>query len=495
MEALASAQRGEGRRGRADADATLRRVNAPGLRAVVLDHYFGQDIDALRDASEGSIEWRTVPYSRFRDAANRIFPERVQHGLEPYTSPELAGARARWVERLRREVARLYREWPFDVFVLPSDTFYYVRDLRPVCHQLGVPIFVAQKETTITDETFAQHAPELGAHAPFAADYMTVCSERHKSFWVHAGTDPDVIEVTGQPRFDLYAHGRTRPRWTDVGLPDAPRTVLFLSYQADAYLHAAEAGVDWRPLRDQTEAALWEAVAHGWRVVVKLHPQQPREDAGEIAAWAPGFGRDVVLADRDGDTRVLLLLADAVVGFQTTALLEALALPKPVAYAGWGELHDELSPRLIPFWTLAGLMKVATSTADLSSWLASAPPRPDTETVARRRPLAESYLGPFDGHASERTLAAIQRVASEWSGHREESEWRQRLDRLVLPSALGSLGRCAAEVPAWRALGLAGRVVGWKRVADGAGLRVNTAGERMARARDMVRDALVRRAA
>lgn len=480
---------------RAYTDATLRRVNARQLRAVVLDHYFGQDIDALREASEGSIEWRTVPYSRFRDAANRVFPEQVQHGLEPYTSPELADARARWVARLQREVARLYREWPFEVFVLPSDTFYYVRDLRPICHQLGVPVFVAQKETTITDETFAQHAPELGAHAPFAADYMTVCSERHKSFWVQAGTDPDVIEVTGQPRFDLYAHGRAQLRWADIGLADVPRTVLFLSYQADAYLHAEETGVDWRPLRDETEAALWEALAHGWRVVVKLHPQQPRDDARQIATSAPGFGRDVVLADPNADTRLLLLLADAVVGFQSTALLEALALPKPVAYAGWGELHDELSPRLIPFWTLDGLMKVATSTADLSAWLASSPPAPDSETVARRRPLAESYLGRFDGHASERTLAAIQRVAADWSGRKKESEWRQRLDRRVLPSALGSLGRCAAEVPAWRALGLAGRVVGWKRVADGAGVRGSRAGERMARARDTVRDALVRRAA
>ena len=112
---------------------------------------------------------RVVPYFRLRDAANRIFPARVQDGLAPYAEPGLADLRARYADRLRREVARLYREWPFDVFVLPSDTFYYVRDLPSICHSLGVPVFVAQKETTITDETFERHAPDLGAYAPFVS--------------------------------------------------------------------------------------------------------------------------------------------------------------------------------------------------------------------------------------------------------------------------------------------------------------------------------------
>ena len=55
-------------------------MDAPALRVVVLDHFLAQDIDVLREASGGSIQWRTVPYHRFRDATNRIFPERVEDG-------------------------------------------------------------------------------------------------------------------------------------------------------------------------------------------------------------------------------------------------------------------------------------------------------------------------------------------------------------------------------------------------------------------------------
>jgi hypothetical protein len=235
--------------GRVCGSDRLAGVAAAALRVVVLDHFYRQDIAALRETAGPSIEWRVVPYFRFRDGANRIFPASVRDGLAPYTAPDLADARARYAGWLRREVGRLYREWPFDVFVLPSDTFYYVRELPPICHALGVPVIVVQKETTITDATYEQHAPDVGAHAPFVADRMTVCSERHKSFWVRAGADPDLIEVTGQPRFDVFSQGRAHPSWREVGLEDAPRTVLFLSYQIDAYLHSQPAGVDWVSMR------------------------------------------------------------------------------------------------------------------------------------------------------------------------------------------------------------------------------------------------------
>jgi hypothetical protein len=471
--------------------STATRAGSRPPRVVVLDHYFGQDITALQEAAGRSLQWRVIPYFRLRDIANRIFPTSVRHGLAAYAAPEFAGLRERYADRLRKEVARLYREWPFDVFVLPSDTFYYVRDLPSICHELGVPVFVAQKETTITDETFEQHAPDLGAYAPFVSDYMTVCSERHKLFWVRAGADPDSIEVTGQPRFDVYARRSGRPEWSNVGLAEAPRTVLFLSYQIDAYLHGQPAAIDWSTLRGQTEAALYEAVDQGWRVVVKLHPQQPHdEESQRLRTSAPGFGRDVVVSQPDADTRLLLLLADAVVGFQSTALLEALALPKPAAYAGWGGLHDKLAPRLIPFWTLDGPIEIASSAQDLSNWLASSPPPPDAEAMVRRSALTESYLGPFDGLASERTLSAVIRLAGDWSSRKAESSWRQHLDRLVLPSAFGSLGRSVAELPMMHALGVAGRVVGWQRVVDGAEVRRTTARERVSRAREMVRDVL-----
>ena len=97
----------------------------------------------------------------------------------------------------------------------PTSSSTYVRAAPEACHRLGVPFFVAQKETTISPETMESHAERVRRYAPPIADRMTVCSERHRQFWLRSGADPAAVEVTGQPRFDFYAG--LGPERTDAG--------------------------------------------------------------------------------------------------------------------------------------------------------------------------------------------------------------------------------------------------------------------------------------
>jgi hypothetical protein len=393
------------------------------VRVLALDHFSKQDRDALIDAGGDAFAWRTVPYWRFRNRANEIVPPDVLEGLEPWARPELEPQRRAFATWCRRELGRLYLEWPFDVLLLPSDAFYYVRTLPEACHELGVPAFVAQKETTITDYSLAEHAPEVQAYAPFISDRMTVCSERHKQFWVAAGSDPALIEVTGQPRFDVYA--RTTDHASEQG-----RTVLFLSYEPDAYLHeAGDRAIGWRDLRDETERVLIDATADDWNVVVKLHPLQDR--AAEQAALETKAGRNplVTLAAAYADTRELILAADVVVGFQTTALYEAMAAGKPVAYTAWGALYERFAPVLIPFEDRGDLLQVVRSPDELRSWLRD-PPSVGPELREQRRAFIEEMLGPFDGRSSDRTLQVIAAEAQRWSARARTAPRRRMLDRM-----------------------------------------------------------------
>jgi hypothetical protein len=50
-------------------------------------------------------------------------------------------------------------------------------------------VVVVQKETTISPDTMEDHSLIVGEFAPFVSDYMTVCSERHREFWLRAGVD------------------------------------------------------------------------------------------------------------------------------------------------------------------------------------------------------------------------------------------------------------------------------------------------------------------
>lgn len=393
------------------------------VRVLALDHFSAQDRNALVAAGGDKFAWRTIPYWHFRNRANAVFPLDVLEGLAAWARPELETERRAYADWCRRELGRLYVEWPYDIVVLPSDAFYYVRAFPEICHELGVPVLVAQKETTITDYFMREHAPDVREHAPFVSDRMTVCSERHKRFWVEAGADPALIEVTGQPRFDVYARAAER---RGIG----ERAVLYLSYEPDAYLlDPADREQGWLDLRDETERVLVEAAGEGWNVLVKLHPLQDRA-AEEAALDAKTQGAaNVRLAPADADTRELIVEADAIVGFQTTALYEALAADKPVAYTAWGALYDRFRTDLIPFDERPDLLHVARSGDELAAWLRD-PQAPDGALRAARLAFVEEMLGPIDGLSSERTLAAIRAEVESWSGRARASERRRALDRL-----------------------------------------------------------------
>jgi hypothetical protein len=297
-------------------------------------------------------------------------------------------------ERLLHEQ---FMRFQFDVFVVPSDVFFYVRSAPAACHRLGVPFFVAQKETTIAEHTMVEHAARIAEFAPPAHDHMTVCSERHKEFWVRAGADPATITVTGQPRFDFYAQLPARP---------AGKTVLFFSYHVDAY-HPDELSSDepvWARLHAETVSALSDLAAEGWRVLVKPHPQQV----------PPSLPDGLELIDGGADTRELIADADVVVGFQTTALFEAMLARKPVVYTGWDPEAVRLEAAMIPFADWGTSITVARDPSELAAAVRG--PGIVTEEMMRsRREIVSGFLGPVDGHASERTLEEIRRVCGEFA--------------------------------------------------------------------------------
>ena len=397
------------------------------VRVLALDHYFDQDLRAL-EAHPG-LEVRRFPYRRLRTPAMRIMGQDVASGLQAYNQPGLLAARGRYAAWLAREVRRLYLEWAFDVMVLPSDTFFYVRHLPVAVHRLGLPVVVVQKETTVSQPTMDVFSREVGVEAPFVSDFMTVCSERQREFWIRAGTDSDRIEITGQPRFDVYASKSTTG-------PSPHRRVLFLTYALDAYEPGVGRGKGlrtWQPLRDATEDALLEVVRTGtFDVVIKCHPQQNRRAAGERFARLAGaeWGRSVILADANADTRKLIIGADVVVGFQTTALYEAVAAHRTVIYAAWGDAYEQHRGGLIPFHEAPpSCVRHATSPDVLIAML-----NDDlADSASDCGAWVENALGPVDGHATDRVADRLAAVSTAWTATKE----RQGLDRRRRRFAVG----------------------------------------------------------
>lgn len=409
-----------------------------GLRILAFDHFFSQDLDALQVRLGAADTLVRLPYQRLHRLARRTFPDDALTGLAAAYRGTSDAAWVRFTAMARRRTDWWIEAYRPDVFITPSDVFFYLRPVIERLRERGVPTVVVQKETTISPLVMDVHSRDVGATVPFMSDLMTVCSERQKEFWARSGADPERIVVTGQPRFDVYAapasgaSGRSRRR---------PR-LLYLSYDDAAYLPSDLGETyegSWQSLRRETEEAI-TAATDRWDVVVKHHPQQPAQPE-----W---LGDRVRRAPQDADTRALILDADAVVGFQTTALFEAAVGDRPILYAAWGDEYERSRSLLTAFEELGGMVTHCRSGAELRAVLESEAIDLARPTAAGRA-VAVEHLGPVDGKASERVLQVLAGHARRADGFPGSPAFggRERLRAVALGGA-AIAARVAAAVVA-----------------------------------------------
>lgn len=392
------------------------------MRVLIVDHFFQHDIEAMLQSGRDH-QIRVVEAERFRRLAARFLPHDVfAVGLgERFALPEHDAARARYEHAAEVELRQFYTSFPFDAVVVPSDVIVYLRALGPATHRLGLPLIVLQKETTISPYTMTEDARVIGQHLPFTGDLMLVCSEHHKQFWINTGADADKIKVTGQPRFDFYFH---RDRWSclrSLGIaPEQERPViLFFSYDLGAYSPEGPLASVWHQLRSETETILIDLARAGlYNVIIKPHPQQQAQSDNlrmlrGIAG--PAWDRSVFWAPAAADARQLIVNADTVVGFQTTALFEAMAAEKRVLYTFWTEPAARLKAALVPFDEMDGALEVARGSEHLRALLEKGQPRRDAATRERARREAEHQLGRLDGSAASRAWRQMEQFASDYA--------------------------------------------------------------------------------
>ena len=413
------------------------------MRILAVDHFFDQDLAALEVGLSSEDLLVCVSYHRFLRLASKVFPPDAFVGVRAAFDPSLEHSWVSYRSAVLSEVRTLAAAHRPDVLVVPSDSIFYLRPVIDEFRELGVPTFVLQKETTISPLIMEEHSLEVGTCVPFSGDEMSVCSARHRDFWLRAGADPARVHVTGQPRFDVYAQARSKRR--DGGKP----RLLYLSFDDVAYLPAdmgIESDLTWRDLRQQVETEI-ASVSDVWDVTVKIHPQQT--PAGDR------LGPNARHADRLADTRALILDADVVLAFQTTAIFEAAVAGRPVIYPAWGKVYDEERGALTPFDEYPGLVITARSPIELRDLLAKSSNELSL-MVGDAKVTAEVHLGPVDGHATERAIALLRELVGR-SSCPVATAAKFRGGRLLLGPA-GVAARFAAHIPGIRARPFARRL-------------------------------------
>lgn len=383
---------------------------------IIFNHFFAQDIEALKRAND-SFELMVIEAVPFRYVGIDLFPKGVD-SFSVFNDPALDDIKMRYKHICDRLIARIIHKYHPVAFVTPSDNFFYIRQIIRSFQDKHIPCIVSDKEGTICPAYFKHFARYIKETSPSISDYIFVWSPRQKLFWEHAGTPPEKIRVIGQPRSDFWKQPN---RWMKRNQLDIPglrqdsQVLLFFSYDPWSYTpeYMVKKGeMNWEQLRHQTDEVVYTFARQHPEidVIIKVHPQQSDIDSVRESINSQNLS-NLFLVTGVALSNQLIINADVVLGFQTTALIESMVTDKPIIYTYWGDAREKWSADLIPFHESPGV-HVAQSPEKLLEMLNVTFKESTISPAARaaRDEFVAEYLSIVDGRSAQRTFGEISRI-------------------------------------------------------------------------------------
>jgi len=265
-----------------------------------------------------------------------------------------------------------------DLVVVPNDHAYPYDRICRLLRRQQIPFLLVQEGIRF-DPPESTGSTELrqgtgGSHA------IAAWGRSSARYFVASGVSEDRIALTGCPRFDSIQSTDWKPSSaalaTDFDLGEV--NLLFLSNPIDdlGFCSSKEKLELFQGFVERLAPLFRDP---GWRLLVKLHPRESREDFQLVCDAFP-YARQILVLDRE-PLHPLLSLADAAVTFGSSAGLEALLFGLPLAVLevpGAGYLHD---------FVKSGAARKLPAEGKIAPVLAGMTSEPDS-----RSPLVESYL-------------------------------------------------------------------------------------------------------
>ena len=315
---------------------------------------------------------------------------------------------------------------PVDAVVTANFGYYAQREFG-AAKEAGTPLVVLHKENVKNPERVEQYWRAIyRTRGAFEGSKVLVYNDTEKELQAETGVAPhDQIVVTGMPRLDRI-HRWRRDHATEQahGVPQ----VLFFSFWRKEKLTDMErvtdarvridvsdgewANLSWTELCEGTHKAIVDLARRNpqARVVVKTKAQSRRvDDSLNLLRQFSGELPPNLSVVSGGDPFPLIVASSVVIGFNTTALLEALAAGKPVIVPQFGEADD---PRMRPLVIDVGDAVERAHSPEEIVERAGAHLKTTTPTSSALRPAAATALTHWVGNTTGMRAAACARQSA-----------------------------------------------------------------------------------
>jgi hypothetical protein len=389
-------------------------------RALVLnsgkDEFF-QDIEA--SFPEGSdFELVCWPSSALRCIANELLAPSLQHDDYISKDPAVEQSKLRYRSFLKRVWEHHQAAYRIDAVIGANFGYCIQREFATALELAGTPFIVVQKENLNASGPARRavwHRIYKEKRGPFGGRKILVYNDIERDLEVSSGIiDAQNVVVTGMPRLDKLHQWRRDNAGPakNIGTPQ----VLFFAFSLQEKLPKAQpiessvTGQSWGSFWEQTHRAILALARENpdIRIVVKTKGNA-RQDTATYQILQNGELPANLKIVSGGDARDLITESHVVIGFNTTGLLEAIAIGKPVITPRFGEACDETMREFI--LDLGDAVDYADSPQQIVEKACTYARKPPDIPLVLSGQVARAlkyWLGNDDGKSGQRVLDVVR---------------------------------------------------------------------------------------
>lgn len=360
-----------------------------------------------------------------------IFKSHSQRGCGFYED-----ARMKYIDPINDEARAKYRAYlePFldglegvtgkiDFFLSGSNHDRYVVEMILMAQKRGIEWVVAEREGTGTEYTYQNEAECNKESVTVTADYFIVANDGHRHMFDFARreTVKDIF-VIGELDTDWWFHwDRNFSRREYREWDKYEKRVLFLTFgirnYVSPYAFPDNPEFNWIQLLEEAEKEVFEFACRN-RDVLVFYKMGHIEDNNPLFLnrCAEAGLTNIVPLDRSFPCNELILYSQLVIGFQTTAMYEAMFSDNPLCYIEWA-IHPNLdrTTMLLPLADSGACTTVRSKeefASFLDRWAANDPAHihvSQQEIEARVR-TRETMFNNADGRVSERVWDKMEEL-------------------------------------------------------------------------------------
>jgi hypothetical protein len=373
---------------------------------------FNEDIEEM-SRHGGTLNYVVVPKAIFLKIFRQLAPELVLSHARYHEIHEHDDAKRRCRKFYEAFLRRFVLQARAEAILTANYNYSWQQELAAAARDLGIPFVVLFKEGI--SPLFAEGVSPQAAYDMlvgkytnncFIGDRLIVYNNRIKQGFANVpvqGITQEIVEAVGIPRFDRYFR-----------LGETGSSIVFFSFNFEdkaRHLGLAQDVFDQYHAKTREfhiEVLRFAAAHQQLRVIVKTKNNLKYLCYVQDIATDLGLsGLPNLTMTNQGDVFELIRDAHAVIGYNSTTLLEAFAARRIVMSADfrWGPVRDYFDEH-------PGLPNYVTTSQDMETVLAR---------NSKGRPLDDPQLYPLlyerihvpDGKASARAEAAITRAIVE----------------------------------------------------------------------------------